>query len=133
MAKRLGTFIADSGGLFLSGKFDQMMQNAEPFSAVASAFNDYCNVLNRKEEKERAMLVASKLWAALGSDLCHLAKVIPNLTLLVDESTTDIPSNHDDCVDALQRLQYLFCQFFQAISSCSEGPMTLFMHQQELH
>jgi ABC-type multidrug transport system fused ATPase/permease subunit len=40
MAKRLGKFITASGGIFLSGKFDQMMQSVQPFPAVAVAFNN---------------------------------------------------------------------------------------------
>eukprot|EP00804_Cyclotella_cryptica_P029852 CCRYP_010780-RC/>CCRYP_010780-RC protein AED:0.08 eAED:0.08 QI:0/0.8/0.66/1/0.8/0.66/6/45/1317 len=127
MANRLGNFITAEGGLFLSGKFDQMMQCAQPFSAIASAFNNYCHQLAMYEESERAMLVASKLQTTLGPDLYYLIQVIPNLSHLVFGNPTGIPPNRDDCVDAQQRLQYLFCRFVEVISSCSGGPMTLFI------
>eukprot|EP00804_Cyclotella_cryptica_P002686 CCRYP_009601-RA/>CCRYP_009601-RA protein AED:0.04 eAED:0.04 QI:400/1/1/1/0.8/0.66/6/302/1357 len=127
MAIRLGNFITAEGGLFLSGKFDQMMHSAQPFSAIASAFNNYCDQLAMSEESERAMLVASKLQTTLGPDLYYLIQVIPNLSHLVFENPTSIPPNRDDCVDAQQRLQYLFCRFVEVISSCSGGPMTLFI------
>eukprot|EP00804_Cyclotella_cryptica_P007107 CCRYP_014514-RA/>CCRYP_014514-RA protein AED:0.02 eAED:0.01 QI:0/1/0.8/1/1/1/5/397/1398 len=127
MAHQLGHFITSSGGVFLSGKFDQMMRRVQPLSAVASAFDNYCDVLTREEETERAMLVASQLRTALGSDLYYLIQVIPNLSQIIRTSAIDIPPNQDDCVDAQQRLQYLFCQFVEVISSCSSGPIALFM------
>ncbi|KAL3787477.1 hypothetical protein HJC23_001127 [Cyclotella cryptica] len=127
MANRLGNFITATGGLFLSGKFDQMMQNVEPFSAVASAFNNYCDILTKDDETNRALLVASKLRKALGSDLYYLIQLIPNLSQLVHEHPTDTPRKQNDCVDAQQRLQYLFCQFVEVISSCLEGNVTLFL------
>eukprot|EP00804_Cyclotella_cryptica_P024015 CCRYP_020056-RA/>CCRYP_020056-RA protein AED:0.21 eAED:0.21 QI:0/1/0.88/1/0.37/0.33/9/2200/1156 len=127
MANRIGNFITASGGLFLSGKFDQMMHQAKPFSAVASAFNNYCDALTRVEESERALLVAAKLQSELGSDLYYLIQVIPNLSQIIYENPPDIPPNQDDCVDAQQRLQYLFCQFVEVISYCSGGPLTLFI------
>ncbi|KAL7481155.1 hypothetical protein ACHAW6_006837, partial [Cyclotella cf. meneghiniana] len=124
MAHRLGNFIRANSGLFLAGKFD--LQQVKPFSAVASAFNNYFGFLTR-EESERAMLVGSKLRTALGSDLYYLIQVIPNLSRLIHEHSCDIPPNQDDCVDAQQRLQYLFCQFVEVISSCSGLPITLFL------
>jgi predicted ATPase len=44
LAQRLGSFITEDGGVFLSGKFDQMAQ-AKPFSALSAAFNQYCHLL----------------------------------------------------------------------------------------
>ncbi|KAL7484284.1 hypothetical protein ACHAW6_009928, partial [Cyclotella cf. meneghiniana] len=127
MAYQLGDFITADGGLFLSGKFDQMMQSVQPFSAVASAFNTFCHALTRFEESERAILIASKLQTALGSDVYYLTQMIPNLSQIIYENPTDIPHNRDDCVDAQHRLQYLFCRFVEVIASCSGGPITLFI------
>jgi predicted ATPase len=73
------------------------------------------------------MSVVSKLQAALGSDLHYLIQVLPDLSRLIHESSTFIPLNQGDCVNAQQRLQYLFCQFLEVITSCSVGPMTLFL------
>ncbi|KAL7481036.1 hypothetical protein ACHAW6_006712, partial [Cyclotella cf. meneghiniana] len=125
LAIRLGNFITETSGLFLSGKFD--LQQVKPFSAVATAFNNYCDVLTTEEESDRATLVASKLQTALGSDLYYLIQVIPNLRKLGCDNFTDIHTNQDDCVDAQRRLQFLFCQFVEVISSCSGVPITLFM------
>ncbi|KAL3792871.1 hypothetical protein HJC23_004796 [Cyclotella cryptica] len=125
LANRLGHYVVANGGLFLSGKFDQMQQ-AKPFSAVASAFNNFCDALATQEESEHARLVASKLRTALGSDLYYLAQVIPNLSQLLKENFCHQSSSHD-CVNAQSRLHYLFCQFVDVIASCFEGPVTLFM------
>eukprot|EP00804_Cyclotella_cryptica_P013696 CCRYP_016138-RA/>CCRYP_016138-RA protein AED:0.23 eAED:0.26 QI:0/0/0/1/0/0/2/0/855 len=124
MAYRFGDFIAANGGLFLSGKFDQMQQ-IKPFSAVASAFNNYCESLAREEESQRDIFVA-KLRAALGPDLYYLIKGIPNLSQILEASSIGVPAGYD-CVNAQERLQYLFCQFVEVISSCSRATITLFM------
>jgi hypothetical protein len=126
LATKFGDFVIANGGLFLSGKFDQM-KHVKPFSAVASAFNTYCDVLAREKANDRAMLVASNLKTALGSDLYYLIQMIPSLGRILQEHSNDyIPPGHD-CVNAQDRLHYLFCQFVEVISSCSASPMTLFM------
>ncbi|KAL7479423.1 hypothetical protein ACHAW6_005158, partial [Cyclotella cf. meneghiniana] len=125
LANQLGHFVIGNGGMFLSGKFDS--QEVKPFSAVASAFNNFCDVLTREVESERTIMVRSKLQTALGSDLFYLIQVIPNLSKLLCVNYTDMSPNQDDCVDAQQRFQYLFCQFVEVISVCSGFPMMLFM------
>jgi hypothetical protein len=126
LATKFSDFVIANGGLFLSGKFDQM-KHVKPFSAVASAFNTYCDVLAREKANDRAMLVASNLKTALGSDLYYLIQMIPSLGRILQEHSNDyIPPGHD-CVNAQERLHYLFCQFVEVISSCSASPMTLFM------
>lgn len=126
LATKFGDFVIANGGLFLSGKFDQI-KNVKPSSAVASAFNSYCEVLAREKASERAMLLASNLKTALGSDLYYLIQMIPSLGRILQEHSNDyIPPGHD-CVNAQERLHYLFCQFVQVISKCSGGHMTLFM------
>lgn len=126
LATKFGDFVTANGGLFLSGKFDQI-KHVKPFSAVASAFNAYCDVLAREKASERAMLVASNLKAALGSDLYYLIQMIPSLGRILQEHSNDYIPPGRDCVNAQERLHYLFCQFVEVISSCSGSPMTLFM------
>eukprot|EP00804_Cyclotella_cryptica_P019507 CCRYP_006660-RA/>CCRYP_006660-RA protein AED:0.11 eAED:0.11 QI:0/0/0/1/1/0.5/2/0/852 len=124
MANRFGDFITANGGLFLRGKFDQMQQ-VNPFSAVTSAFNNYFNELAKEAESQRAIFV-TKLRTALGSDLYYLIKVIPNLSRILQVGSSGTPPNHD-CVNAQERLQYLLGQLVEVISSCSRGPITLFI------
>eukprot|EP00804_Cyclotella_cryptica_P021186 CCRYP_001485-RA/>CCRYP_001485-RA protein AED:0.02 eAED:0.02 QI:1/1/1/1/1/1/2/1352/1114 len=126
LATKFGDFVMENGGLFLSGKFDQI-KYVKPYSAVASAFNTYCEVLARETASEGAVLVASNLKTALGSDLYYLIQMIPSLGRILQEHSNDyIPPGHD-CVNAQERLHYLFCQFVEVISRCSGAPMTLFM------
>jgi predicted ATPase len=127
VANRFGNFVTANGGMFLSGKFDQMMQQVQPFSAFASAFNNYCSLLTRDEQTERAKLIACQLQEVLGSDVYYLIQVIPNLSQIIYKRYTKIAPNQDDCVDAKERLHYLFSRFAEIISSCSGGPMTLFL------
>eukprot|EP00804_Cyclotella_cryptica_P019506 CCRYP_006657-RA/>CCRYP_006657-RA protein AED:0.02 eAED:0.02 QI:170/1/1/1/1/0.75/4/900/1170 len=124
IANRFGDFISVSGGLFLRGKFDQMQQ-VKPLSAVTSAFDSCCHQLTREEESKRAIFVI-ELKAALGTDLYYLIQMIPNLRKIIQVSANDTPS-YRDCVNAQERLQYLFCRFVEVISNCLSRDITLFM------
>jgi hypothetical protein len=44
LACEFGKYVVSSGGILLSGKFDQLQQG-KPFSALASAFDQYCGIL----------------------------------------------------------------------------------------
>ncbi|KAL7536583.1 hypothetical protein ACHAXR_007263 [Thalassiosira sp. AJA248-18] len=124
LANRLGSFVTATGGLFLSGKFDQLDQN-KPFSALASAFNEYCDKMF-KEGRSNLQEVATRLRIALGGDARHLVKVIPNLSVILGDCSGQ-QEEDNDCVDAQKRLQYLLCQFVDVISGFSGAPITLFL------
>eukprot|EP00804_Cyclotella_cryptica_P005299 CCRYP_015795-RD/>CCRYP_015795-RD protein AED:0.06 eAED:0.06 QI:0/1/0.8/1/0.75/0.6/5/465/1505 len=125
MARRFGHVIAANGGLFLEGKFDQM-PGVKSCSGVASVLNDYCNVLARSEECERATLIASELRTSVGTDLRFLIQAIPKLGKILNEESTDQLPEHD-CAKATKRLHYLLSQFVEVISRCLGTPITLFM------
>ncbi|KAL7475442.1 hypothetical protein ACHAW6_001352 [Cyclotella cf. meneghiniana] len=101
------------------------MQQAKPFSAVASAFSNYCDDLAREETSRLARFVA-ELQKALGPDLYYLVQVIPNISRILVESSTDTPLDHD-CVNAQERLQYLFCRLVEVISCCFGCHISLFI------
>eukprot|EP00804_Cyclotella_cryptica_P027949 CCRYP_003834-RA/>CCRYP_003834-RA protein AED:0.03 eAED:0.03 QI:51/1/1/1/0.66/0.5/4/541/1215 len=127
LARRVGTFVAGQGGLFLSGKFDQMKQ-VTPFSALASAFDQYCDVLIREKESNWAKQAIYKLNVALGRDSCHLIKVIPKLKhILSCPMGFADSSSGQSSVNAMQRLNYLICQFVEVISTSSVVSVTLFL------
>ena len=127
LAQRLGRFIVAQGGLFLFGKFDQMQSNHFPFSALASAFDHYCDVLISNTNADWVTLVIDKLQQALGNDLCHLIAVIPKLSQILphDSVAADTTAHHLDSIQALQRLCYLICQFVEVISTYSSVSVTL--------
>ncbi|KAL7485069.1 hypothetical protein ACHAW6_010670, partial [Cyclotella cf. meneghiniana] len=127
LAQRIGNFIVAQGGIFLSGKFDQMKQ-AKPFSALASAFDNVCDMLIRENESHWVKLVVCNLQDALGSDACHLIRIIPKLSQILTHNSRIADSTSDQhCLNALQRLCYLICQFVDVISAFSIVSLTLFM------
>jgi len=124
LAHRFADCVVANGGVFLSGKYDQLQQ-AAPFSAIASAFNEYCNMLVVHAESLNATAVASGLRELFGHDAFHLVSVIPNLSMIVGDSGG--LHGKEDCVDAQERLQYLLCRFVEIISISTKKPLILFL------
>ncbi|KAL3805299.1 hypothetical protein HJC23_009006 [Cyclotella cryptica] len=122
LAVRVGEFIIANGGVFLSVKFQQMRGN--PFSALMSAFNEYCNVFMAVKDSVWVKLLSSRLHDALGQDVHHLIKVIPKLSDIIDCDTTRFAPQHG-CVNELKKIQYLLLRFVEVISSCSKETVTL--------
>ena len=116
MANQLGNSIANSGGLFLSGKFDQL-QSPKPFSAVASAFDRYCYVLAKEGDQSIKLGIATELKATLGREAYHLVQLIPNLASILGQDTYQSEENNPGCVNAQRRLQYLLGRFIEVISN----------------
>jgi hypothetical protein len=126
LAQRVGRFIIDQGGLFLSGKFDQMQQN-KPFSALAVAFDQYCDLLAMTIGSDWANLIVTKLQEALGQDSHYLIGVIPKLSKILHCGFVYNDTTLDQNLNALQRLSYLLCQFVEIITTYSAVSVTLFI------
>eukprot|EP00984_Skeletonema_dohrnii_P034447 scaffold33562_cov125-Skeletonema_dohrnii-CCMP3373.AAC.1 len=124
LAFEFGKYVLLDGGILLSGKFDQRQQG-KPFSALASAFNQYCGILLQNcglaPSKQK---LAHQINHVLGREAHHLAKLIPNLaTILGIELNTII---HDEgCTNAQNRVQYLLCRFVEVLSSTFAATVTL--------
>ncbi|KAL7456012.1 hypothetical protein ACHAWC_007538 [Mediolabrus comicus] len=126
LANEFGTYVTASGGYFLSGKFDQLHQG-KPFSALASAFDVFCGDLLKKQDNHVSLSIAKELASRLRGEEYHLAKIIPNLALILGPQQTDGHSQ-DLCVNRQKRLQYLLCQFVDVLSESFGGaPVTLFL------
>ena len=126
IANRFGDFVTASGGLFVSGKFDQMKGNSD--LVIASAFNEYCESLAREENSVQAALVSFKLEAALGKDVYYLTRMIPNLSHVLNGGLDEDESfSYQECIDAQKRIHYLLSLFVDVICDCSEKPMVLFI------
>eukprot|EP00984_Skeletonema_dohrnii_P033108 scaffold28586_cov107-Skeletonema_dohrnii-CCMP3373.AAC.16 len=123
LALEFGRYLLSEGGILLSGKFDQRQQG-KPFSALASAFNQYCGILLNCELAPSKQKLAHQINNVLGREAHHLAKLIPNLaTILGMESNSII---HDEgCTNAQNRLQYLLCRFVEVVSSTFAATVTL--------
>lgn len=127
LANRLGSFIRQQGGVFISGKFD-MMQQAKPFSALACAFDQYCDILLNNFNADWVQVVVKKLDQTLGENSRHLIQLLPKLSQIL-AATHHNGSNHHgvDSMHTLQRLCYLICQFVDIISKYSPISVTLFL------
>eukprot|EP00984_Skeletonema_dohrnii_P023318 scaffold12401_cov74-Skeletonema_dohrnii-CCMP3373.AAC.1 len=60
LANEFGKFVSADGGIFLSGKFDQLQQG-KPFSALASTLNQYCGILLHEDMASTKEKVAFQL------------------------------------------------------------------------
>ena len=126
IANCLGEYVTANGGYVLSAKFDQMI-GVRQFSEVASALNNFCEILTQEDERDCAMLVASRLRAALGQDVYCLAQILPSLhKILKDDGSC--PSDSDpNYLNAQRRNHYLLSQFVEVMCSCSKGPILLLL------
>lgn len=125
LATEFGTFVSAGGGIVLSGKFDQLKQG-KPFSALASAFNAYCGKLMRNDGSLSAEEVALKLISTLGREIYHLARMMPNLAIILGPRMSTF-KHEQACANPQERLQYLLCQFVEVISNSFDAPVTLFL------
>eukprot|EP00985_Skeletonema_marinoi_P034141 scaffold43234_cov256-Skeletonema_marinoi.AAC.1 len=126
LAHEFGKYVLFDGGLLLLGKFDQRQQGT-PFSALASAFNQYCGIfLQNCELASSRQKLAHQVNHVLGSEAHHLAKLIPNLAVILGLELNFIIHN-EGCANAQKRLQYLLCRFVEVLSSTFAAPVTLFL------
>jgi len=124
LACEFGKYVVSSGGILLSGKFDQLQQG-KPFSALASAFDQYCGILLQNcQLASLKQKLAHQVNHVLGNGAYYLTKLVPNLAKILGLEMSCI--NHDeDCINAQNRLQYLLCRFVEVISSTFAAPVTL--------
>jgi predicted ATPase len=115
--------VITDGGFFLMAKFDQMKQS-RPFSVLAEAFEQYCDILICQQDCDWAKLVVTELYVAIGPDICDLAKVIPKLGELMNIGTEfDESIANQNCGNAMQRFHYLLCQFVEVIATHSPSSL----------
>ncbi len=126
LAVEVGRYVISNRGIFLTGKFDQLKQG-KPFSALAWAFNHFCDYLVRDRTLASVkQKLAQQVICTLGRDAYYLTKLIPTLAIILGLEA--IGCNHDeDNINAQKRLQMLLCQFVQVISTSFTAPVTLFL------
>ena len=119
MAHRIGSTVIREGSIFLASKFDQMNQ-VTPFSALASVFGQYCDLIFDAKDSEWAKTILEKLKTALGRDSCHLISVVPKLGLILDSNADEndfiINTNSEN---AVQRLHHLFSILLEVMTENS--------------
>lgn len=146
LSQRFARHIVAEGGVFIAGKFDQMKQMIPvsrfrsisvpldtyireltyvclfvfQFSALASAFDQYCDVLIREKDSPWVKGLVDHLNSTLGQDACHLIMLIPKLGQVLGNTILFSGFNLDqNCAHTKQRLNYLLTQLVEAISTKS--------------
>lgn len=114
------------GGNFCSGKFQQL-HHANPFAAVASAFDQVSNALVGSQEQQE---VVDKIQESIGAtEISVLAKVVPRLWQLLsdtgDNNELDVKEQVGKA-EALNHLNFAFRSFVRALCS-PEHPLVLFL------
>eukprot|EP00956_Cyclotella_meneghiniana_P019693 scaffold34064_cov121-Cyclotella_meneghiniana.AAC.9 len=127
-AYRVGKHIISEGGLFLTGKFDKTNED-KPFLALASALDQYCDLLIVLKENDNARFksIVDSLKAALGRDAHQLFNVIPKLEIILHDRSTRHDYHVDQNDHTFFRLQYLVSRFIEVMSTSSVVSVTLFM------
>jgi predicted ATPase len=127
LAAEVGKYVSSNGGILLSGKFDQLQQG-KPFSALASAFDQFCDFLlrNRGLDSEKQKM-SRQLHCVFGRDVYYLTKLMPKLATILCLNVYNSSDYDENCVNAQKRLQWLLCEFVQVISTSFAAPVTLFL------
>jgi hypothetical protein len=127
LACEFGKYVVSSGGILLFGKFDQLQQG-KPFSALAAAFDQYCGMLVQNCGLSSAkQKLAHRVNDALGREVYHLVKLIPNLANILGPDMMNRINHYEDCTNPKKRLQYLLCRFVEVIFITFAAPVTLFL------
>ena len=113
--------IAERGGLFLRGKFDQFKRDV-PYATIIMAFQTVCDQILALEEKELDRW-RIRLNAALGSQGRLVTDVIPEVELLIGRQP---PVPELEPIAAQYRFDEVFRRFVGAFSRADQ-PLTLFL------
>lgn len=113
----------DDGGYYVSGKFDQLQTRKEPFSAIASALSDICDlILQSNQFDDRRKDIVDKL-QSLNCEI--LSKVVPNVAQVTGELDlgTEAPMIHSEIFTRFN----LACQQFLRAVATKEHPLFIFL------
>lgn len=81
------------------------MRQGKPLSALASAFDMYCELVLSTKGTGWSRGIVHKLHASLGRDACNLIKIIPKLGLVLDEVASAVdPYIDQNSTNAMRRL-----------------------------
>eukprot|EP00986_Skeletonema_menzelii_P007041 scaffold2704_cov162-Skeletonema_menzelii.AAC.1 len=126
LAVEVGKYVSSNGGILLTGKFDQLQQG-KPFSALASAFNQFCEALVDNDDlAPMKQKLAHQVDCVFGRDAYYLTKLIPKLAAILGLENS-CSYYDEDCTNAQKRLQWLLCEFVQVISTSVGAPVALFL------
>ncbi|MEA2849684.1 MAG: hypothetical protein QOG78_4965, partial [Rhodospirillaceae bacterium] len=121
VAHELHKAMVPSGGLFVSGKFDQYKRDI-PYSTLVQAFQGLVRPLLSKSEDEMARW-REALLEALGPNARLMVDLVPELDLVIGEQppVPELPPQ-----DAQRRFQLVVRRFI-GVFARSDHPLTLFL------
>jgi len=120
IVEKLRESVVERNGFFVSGKFDHF-RSQEPFSAIACAFADLCDLVSQSDD---LVIVKNALEEALGSEIKVLLNLIGNLSSLTDELPEVKPNANAGHV--FTRFKYL-CQIFLNCLATANHPVCVFI------
>jgi predicted ATPase len=118
---RSASALADAGGLFASGKFDQYKRDV-PYATLAQAFDGLIRPLLSKSEAN-LQIWRDAFCEALGPNGMLIVDLVPVLKLIIGEQppVPDLPPQ-----DAQRRFQLVFRRFI-GVFARPEHPLALFL------
>ncbi len=135
LALRFKETVAQQGGYFISGKFDQLAAQyhatSKSYGPFVVAFTEYCKQVLAAGD-ERVALVKTLLEDAMSeAELRILQDFIPALTQLLGRKRlirrTSSSRGVTRSLDAESNFISVFCRFVQALCSQSQPPLVLFL------
>jgi predicted ATPase/signal transduction histidine kinase len=124
LIRRLHEPAVHAGGLFVSGKFDQLSGDA-PYRALTQALRQLVQRL-LAEPAPRLAQRRARLSSLLGDKLAAIAALVPELALLLDPSQPLAPAAPLPPAEAHNRL-LLALQQFLASQASAEQPLIVFL------
>ena len=110
----------NNSGCFVSGKFDLLQTSKEPYSAIAAAFSDICDIILQSEnpmDERRAALVA------LGPESKILSRVVTNIAIITGEEC----DNEGYIVGSEDFARFMLaCKNFLSSVATNEHPLLIF-------
>ena len=114
-----------AGGYVVSRKFNAISKE-RPLLEVVSAFNDLCVLIKEKNSLQDLNATAANLIEAFGSDVSVLARLLPNLCLILPQLKKSNTYNYSDS-DRMnfQSVGFVLQRFMRVVSS-KLHPLMLF-------
>lgn len=118
----------NDGGYFTLGKFDQLTTSKEPFSAIAAAFSDICDLIVQSSQfNDRRRSICD----ALGADSQILSRAISNITAITTtsgEENSQASEGSFELIDAESFTRFdLACQKFLRTVATEDHPLLIFL------
>jgi len=120
------SYIDVAGGYITQRKFDSISQE-RPTSVVISAFNGLCSVIRAKNSHRELSEIVIDLMAVFGTHLSALARLVPNVRLLIPELDEVCPDHKVRDAEINLGSVYFILQLFTRVVSSKSHPIMLFL------